>query len=307
MKYRKPVGQRETGEREEISDFMNTDQLEREASAGVPATPRCEVSVVIPALNEVQSVGDVVRGIPRQMLQSLGYVTEVIVVDNGSTDGTGDAARAAGATVVLEPNRGYGRAYKSGYCCARGEFVVSLDADLTYPTHMLADLIRKMDQEGYDFVTTSRKTPAGRGAMGILNRVGNTVLSFLYSQVFGIPLEDFQSGMWIIRRQTLASLNLVSDGMPFSNEVKVKAIQRTKRWLQVPIEYHPRVGNSKLRPWRDGWATLELLFRLRTGRLEAASGDPRRDERRSPLLALLPFARTNDPPGPTANPAPNVK
>jgi hypothetical protein len=136
---------------------------------------------------------------------------------------------------------------------------------------MIYDLIRKMDQEGYDFVTTRRMTPAGAGTMSILNRVGNAVLSFLYSRVFGIPLKDFQSGMWIIRRQTLASLDLVSDGMPFSNEVKVKAIQRTTRWLQVPIEYHPRVGNSKLRPWRDGWATLELLLRLRIGRLEAAS------------------------------------
>ncbi|MFQ5860792.1 MAG: glycosyltransferase family 2 protein [Dehalococcoidia bacterium] len=232
--------------------------------------------MVIPALNEIQSIKTVVASIPKDTLHALGYEVEIIVVDNGSADGTGDAACEAGATVVVEPRPGYGCAYKAGYAQARGEILISLDADLTYPSEVIPELARKMDQEGYDFITTNRMAELAKESMGLRSRLGNKFLSFASARLCGIPLQDFQSGMWLIRRTLLDQLHLASDGMPFSNELKIQAVQRARHWLEVPIEYRPRVGPSKLRAWRDGWATLFTLLRLRWTRQPSTDLRPER-------------------------------
>lgn len=224
------------------------------------------VSIVIPALDEAQSIRASIERIPIDRLAALGVDFEIIVVDNGSTDGTSDIAREAGATVVLELRRGYGRAYKTGYGRARGDIIASMDADLTYPSEVIPDLVNAMLTQEYDFITTNRMSGLAEGSMTLGNRLGNQVLSFLGSRIFGIPLKDLQSGMWIIRRSLLEALDLQADGMSFTDEIKIRALAGSDRWLEVPIVYRPRLGVSKLRPMRDGWAMLVTIVRVGIGR-----------------------------------------
>jgi len=224
------------------------------------------ISIVIPALNEEQAIERVVRSVPRDELASLGYETQVLVVDNGSTDRTGELARAAGAEVVLEPNRGYGRAYKAGFAHATGDIVVSADADLTYPLETLPELVSLMVSDGLEFISANRLKAMAEGAMSFRNRVGNTLLSIMVRLLFRVKLADSQSGMWLVRKDLLDRLELKSDGMPLSAEIKIKAIRLAKAWREVPIEYRPRVGEAKLRVWRDGFQNVMSLLRLRLGR-----------------------------------------
>ncbi len=229
------------------------------------------VSIVIPALDEAQSIRKVINSIPTAELRLMGYDAEIIVVDNGSVDGTGDAAREEGATVVLEPRRGYGRACRTGYARASGEIIVSLDADLTYPAELIPELIRRMDREDYDFITTDRLTSLTDGAMTRLNRLGNTLLGLVARSLFHIPVQDLQSGMWLIRRTLADRLSFECEGMSFTNEIKIRALAMCRRWVEVPIEYRRRLGVSKLKPLRDGWGMLSTVMRLglawQTGRI----------------------------------------
>ena len=219
------------------------------------------LSVVIPALNESKAIRQVVASVPVRELAGIGYTTQIVVVDNGSTDGTGDMARQAGADVVLEPNRGYGRAYKAGYRRATGDIIVSADADMTYPLETLPQLVQQMDRNGLDLLTTNRFGMMAKGAMPLRNKMGNALLTFLTTLLTGLRLKDSQSGMWIIRKSLLDKLDLKSDGMPLSQELKIKACRRTRAWREVPIVYRQRVGEPKLRPWRDGLSNLWHLFR----------------------------------------------
>ncbi|MBI4308665.1 MAG: glycosyltransferase family 2 protein [Chloroflexi bacterium] len=227
------------------------------------ATPQRALSVVIPALNESKAIQQVVASVPVQELARIGYATQIVVVDNGSTDGTGDLARQAGAEVVVEPNRGYGRAYKAGYRHARGEIIVSADADMTYPLETLPELVQMMDRDRLDFLTTNRFALMDRGAMPFRNKAGNALLTFLTTLLFGLRLKDSQSGMWLVRRSLLDRITLKSDGMPLSQELKIKACKLTRTWREAPIVYRQRVGEAKLRPWRDGLANLWHLFQSR--------------------------------------------
>jgi glycosyltransferase involved in cell wall biosynthesis len=224
------------------------------------------VSIILPALNEEEAIERAIRSVPRQELVALGYDTQVVVVDNGSTDRTGELARAAGAHVVFEPRRGYGRAYKTGIAEASGDVMVFADADLTYPLEKLPEMISLMVSQRLEFITCDRLTATSGKAMHLRNRIGNGLLSLIVRLLFRVKLADSQSGMWLVRRDLLDRLDLKSDGMPFSQELKIKAIRLANAWREVPIEYRPRVGEAKLRVWRDGFENVMSLLRLRFGR-----------------------------------------
>src|SRR5437667_1601742 len=115
-----------------------------------------KVTVVIPALNEEESIGYVLKEIPINALLEMGYETEVMVIDNGSKDKTGYIARRHGARVIVQPVRGYGNAYKAGFANALGDIIATGDADLIYPFAVLPDAVRLLRDEGYDFITTDR-------------------------------------------------------------------------------------------------------------------------------------------------------
>ena len=223
-----------------------------------------KVSVVIPALNEEEAIEAVVLAIPRDELRRMGFEVEVLVIDNGSEDRTAELARKAGAEVVFEPNRGYGRAYKTGFDNVQGQIIATADADLTYPVEDIPELVKLLEEENLDFITTNRFAKMESNAMSPRNRLGNSVLNLTTRLFFMIDLKDSQSGMWVFRKDLLNSMHLNSDGMPFSEELKLEACHFAKcRWREVPIEYRDRVGKVKLSCWRDGLLNLCYLFRKR--------------------------------------------
>jgi len=218
------------------------------------------ITVVIPCLNEKEGIGKVLRELP-------SFVDEVVVVDNGSTDGTATVARELGAHVVTELHRGYGRAYKSGFSCATGDIMVTLDGDHSYPVDALSYLLEAFLHSGVGFLSASRLPLLDNSAMSPKHMVGNRILSFVMSLLFFRWVNDSQSGMWIFRRDVLDKMQLTSDGMAFSEEIKIEAIKNPHiGFREIFISYSQRLGEKKLRPWRDGFQNLMFLFRKRVGR-----------------------------------------
>ena len=217
------------------------------------------VTVVIPCLNEKEGIGEVLRELP-------SFVDEIVVVDNGSTDGTAAVARELGAHVVTELHRGYGRAYKSGFSRATGDIIVTLDGDHSYPVDALSYLLEAFMHSGVGFLSASRLPLLDRTAMSPKHKVGNRILSLAMSVLFLRWVHDSQSGMWIFQRDVLGKMRLTSDGMAFSEEIKIEAIRNSHiGFREIFISYSQRLGEKKLRPWRDGFQNLMFLFRKRLG------------------------------------------
>jgi glycosyltransferase involved in cell wall biosynthesis len=218
------------------------------------------VSVVIPCLNEEAGVADVVKDAWAGIANS-GRHGEVIVIDNCSTDRSVEMAEEAGARVVQEPRRGYGSAYLRGLAEARGEYVVMADADGTYPVHDLPAFVDLLEA-GNDLVLGSRfKGRIHQGAMPWTHRwIGNPVLTFILNVFFGVRVSDAHCGMRAIRRSALPRLELQATGMEFASEMILKASKRKLRVGEIPIEYQPRIGESKLNTWRDGWRHLRFML-----------------------------------------------
>jgi glycosyltransferase involved in cell wall biosynthesis len=218
-----------------------------------------EVSVVIPCLNEAESIEACVLA-ARTALDEGGHEGEVVVVDNGSTDGSGALAEAAGARVVEEPRRGYGNAYLAGLATARGRYIVMLDADLTYDAAELPRFVEALE-EGGDMVIGNRMESIRPGAMPWLHRrIGNPVLTGLANRLFGTKVKDVHCGMRAIRREVLPELALRTTGMEMASEMVIRAAKSGLEIRQFPIEYHPRAGESKLSTFRDGWRHLRFLL-----------------------------------------------
>jgi glycosyltransferase involved in cell wall biosynthesis len=224
------------------------------------------LSMVIPALNERENIDRLFEEIPFATLAAQGWETELLVVDNGSTDGTARAARRRGAKVLIQPVRGYGNAYKLGFANALGDVFVTGDADLTYPFDMLPELLLYFEEHELDFLSTNRLLPSNRHAMKSSHALGNHVLSAASSTLFHTPFKDSQSGMWIFRRYIWERLDVRSPGMAFSQELKHEAFLKQFRCGEVDIEYRPRGGKEKLNASRDG---VKNLVQLATHRARA--------------------------------------
>ena len=221
------------------------------------------VSVVIPALNE-NALKEVVLAIPQDNLKRMGFDVQVLVVVNSSEDKTAELARKAGAEVVYEARRGYGRACKAGFASATGNIIAVADADATYPVEDIPSLVKLLEDEKLDFITTNRLVDIDERAMSQRNRLGNRALSLMLKLLFRINIEDSQSGMWVLRKSILDELKLRSEGMSFSEELKVEACYFTKRrWREVPVRYRQRVGKTKLHFWSDGLRNLLYLVKKR--------------------------------------------
>ncbi len=224
-----------------------------------------KVSIVIPALNEGDGINKTIQAMPKAELQDMGYEVQVLVVDNGSNDGTGDLARRAGAEVVFEPRRGYGRAFKTGFAQAQGDIIATADADATYPVEDIPRLVRILEEEKLDFLTTNRFALMDKDAMSFRNKVGNTILSLAVRVLFRLNVRDPESGMWVFRKEVLDKLRLGSDIWPFSHELKLEACYFNKhRWKEVPIRYGARIGETKLLSgWKVGFTDLFHIIKKR--------------------------------------------
>jgi hypothetical protein len=217
-----------------------------------------KISIIIPALNEEEAIGATLSSIPRERLEAKGYEVEVLVIDGGSRDKTRDVAESMGARVIVEPRRGYGRAYKTGFENCTGDIIVTGDADGTYPFEKIPELLRML--EGFDFLTTDRFASMEEGAMSRMHYIGNQMLSFALRLLYRVDVKDSQSGMWIFRKEILKDLDLRADGMEFSEEIKAEAFRKC-RAREVPIHYGKRIGEKKIRSFRDGFKNLAYLFR----------------------------------------------
>ena len=217
------------------------------------------ITAVIPCLNEEIGISEVLREVPP-------FVDEVIVVDNGSTDRTAVIARDMGAHVISELHRGYGKAYKSGFSRATGDIIVTLDGDHSYPVDALSYLLEAFMHCRVGFLSASRFPMLNDAAMTSKHKFGNRILSLAMSVLFLRWIHDSQSGMWVFRRDALSKMKLISDGMAFSEEIKIEAIKnRDIGFREIFISYSQRVGEKKLMPWRDGFQNLMFLFRKRFG------------------------------------------
>jgi glycosyltransferase involved in cell wall biosynthesis len=230
------------------------------------------LSVVIPALNEAGNLAAVMETIPFAELSRAGWDTEVVVVDNASTDGTGQVARSLGARVVDQPRRGYGNAYQAGFDAVSGDVIATGDADRTYPFDALPHLLSALDEQGADFLTTNRLLRENRGAMKRSHTLANHALSAVSRTLFRNELRDSQSGMWVFRREVWKGLDVRSPGMAFSQEIKNAAGRAGYRVLEVPIEYRPRGGDVKLNAFSDGFGNLRQLFEHRFRRADGENG-----------------------------------
>lgn len=218
------------------------------------------LTVIIPCLNEEQGIEMVLRAMP-------DFVDEVIVVDNNSTDGTSKVARSLGAKVIREDVRGYGRSYKRGFAQATGDLIITLDGDHSYPVDALSYLIEAFRHLEVDFLNASRFPVRDTHAMSFRNKFGNLVLSLAMSLLFFRWVRDSQSGMWVFRRSILKEMRLVSDGMAFSEEIKIEALRRPHiRFGEISIQYSSRLGETKLNVWRDGLYNLAFMLRKRFSR-----------------------------------------
>jgi len=221
-----------------------------------------KVSVVIPTMNEEESIGDVMDEI-NAALSGRDY--EVLIVDTESTDKTREIARSKGARVVEEPRRGYGRAYKTGFEEAEGDVIVTLDADCTYPASKIPQILVMIEDEGYEFISTDRLSNVSSDVMGRMHRFGNWVLKATMNILFRTDINDSQSGMWVFKSSALRHLNVTSDGMPFSEEIKIEAIKKGVKFDEVPIEYRERKGEAKIRTLKDGFKNFFFLWKKRFG------------------------------------------
>ena len=224
--------------------------------------PRPEVSIVMPCLNEAETLGICIEKAQR-WLDDNGVIGEVIVADNGSTDGSQRIAEAMGARVVQVEMKGYGNALMGGIAAARGQYIVMGDADDSYDFTDLQPFIEKL-RFGYDLVVGNRFTGGIKPrAMPALHRyLGNPVLSELGRLFFQSPCGDFHCGLRAFRKQSLLKMDLRTTGMEFASEMIVKATLHKLKIAEVPTTLSPD-GRSRaphLRSWRDGWRHLRFLL-----------------------------------------------
>jgi glycosyltransferase involved in cell wall biosynthesis len=224
-----------------------------------------KVSVVIPTMNEEKAIGTVLDAV-HAALKPTGLPYEILIVDTNSKDRTREIAVSKGAIVVDEPRRGYGRAYKTGFEKANGEFIATLDADCTYPAEDIPKFLEMLEKEKLDFIIGDRLSTMKKGVMSSKHKFGNWVLVKTSNLLFGTKLRDSQSGMWVFRHSILPKLTLVSDRMALSEEIKIEAKLKGMRMREVPIEYRPRAGEVKLNTWKDGYGNLRYMWRKKFGK-----------------------------------------
>src|SRR6185503_18557169 len=221
-----------------------------------------ELSIIMPCLNEAETVGICIEKAQR-CLVALGVSGEVLIADNGSTDGSDQIACQRGARVVHVETRGYGSALMGGIAAARGKFIIMGDADDSYDFTALAPFIEKL-HEGYDLVLGNRfKGGIRLKAMPALHRfLGNPVLSGIGRLFFRSPCKDFHCGLRGFSKAAITALDLRTTGMEFASEMIVKATLRKFKIAEVPtsLSRSGRTRRSHIRSWRDGWRHLRFLL-----------------------------------------------
>jgi glycosyltransferase involved in cell wall biosynthesis len=229
------------------------------SSPKVSQTPL--VSVVMPCLNEEQAIGSCIQKI-KQTFKRANIYGEIVVCDNGSSDQSVEIAESMGVRVVHQPIQGYGNAYLEGFLAAKGDYLIMGDADDTYDFSLIPQFLDKLIHEKYDFVTGSRYLhPAGNQSNPWLHRwFGNPALTSILNLLFGTRYTDVYCGFRGFSRKAYDIIKPVSPGMEFNLELAINAGLGGLKIAEIPICLHPRKGESKLSPIRDGWRSLRMML-----------------------------------------------
>lgn len=241
-------------------------QVPQSTQPGALALRRPSVTILLPAKNEEGGIEATFCALPIPRLRELGYPLEILVADGKSHDRTRDIALAHGARVIQQLGKGKGRGVRSALDVARGDYVVMLDADATYPAKAIPAFVAMLE-EGYDVVMGSRFM--GRieeGAMKRVNRVGNHGLSALASALYGRRCTDVCTGMWAFRRDLVRGLGLTSTHFEVEAELFARSAKAGLRIAELPITYGRREGETKLGSVSDGLKIGMALLRYRFGR-----------------------------------------
>ncbi len=228
-------------------------------------TDPVELTILMPCLNEAETLARCIEKAKRG-IASAGVTGEIVVADNGSTDGSQAIAEKLGARVVAVKEKGYGSALRGGIAASKGRYILMGDADDSYDFSE-ADRFVKKFREGFDLVMGCRLPIGGGtimpGAMPWKNRwIGNPILSFIGRLFFKCPAHDFHAGLRAFSKEALEKMDLQTTGMEFASEMVIKATLKRFRIAEVPITLH-KDGRSRpphLRPWRDGWRHLRFML-----------------------------------------------
>jgi len=215
------------------------------------------ISLVIPTLNEEKAIGKVLAEIPRHI------VDEVIIVDS-STDNTPKIAEEMEAKVIRELRKGYGRALQTGIENAMGDVIVYMDGDHSYNPQEISKMVESILNGEHDIVLGSRiSRKMLPKSMNFLNKFGNLALSLIFDLFFLKKVKDTQSGFRAVKKASLKNLTYRDYGMPYVTEQLIKLAKRGVRIGEVPITYRPRIGETKLCAWTDGFKILKCMFKGR--------------------------------------------
>jgi glycosyltransferase involved in cell wall biosynthesis len=222
-----------------------------------------KIAIVLPTLNEREAVGNVLDGVKDAMD---GYEYQILVVDGRSIDGTDEVARKKGAEVIYQRGKGYGEALKTGFFYARkrldARVIVMMDADFSYDPKDIPGLVAPILKDKADLVVGNRFAGIQKGAMPLVNRVGNKLLYLIAKLTLRLNIYDTQSGIRAFRSELLDSMDMMTRGMPFAIEMLAEALSADARIHETPVRYRPRVGKTKLNPIKDGGRILGIIVRL---------------------------------------------
>ena len=222
------------------------------------------VCIIIPTLNEAETIGKVIDEIPRQVLEQAGYEVEVMVVDCNSTDGTKQIAEEKGARVIIEPRPGKGRAMRTALEATEAEFIFMLDGDYTYPPCYIVEMLELLC-DTYPVVIGSRlRGQIEKGGMSLTNLIGNRLLTLMANILYRTKLSDLCTGYWGLRCEVIPNLNLTANGFDFEAELFSEVAKKGYQIGEVPILYRRRQSPPKLNSIRDGlkigWALISRRF-----------------------------------------------
>jgi len=222
-----------------------------------------KVSIILPALNEAETIGKVIQEIPREKLEQEGYQVEVVVVDNNSTDQTGRIATEKGARVIAESRKGKGRAVRTAFEQVKADFVFMLDADYTYPATYIPDMLKLLNQ-GYSVVIGSRlKGNREKGSISRLNIIGNHLLTLMAKVLYRARISDVCTGYWGFKGEVIPRLNLSATGFNLEAELFAQVAKNGYRIGEVPINYRRRPSRSKLHSIKAGASIGRTLLARR--------------------------------------------
>ncbi len=222
-----------------------------------------KVCVILPALNECETIGRVIDDILNEHIERSGYKLEILVADNGSTDSTRSVAEKRGAKVIVEPATGKGRAIRTAFESVNGDFIFMLDADYTYPATHISEMLEFLGN-GYDVMMGSRlKGRIEDGAMSKMNLIGNHLLTLLANILYGTKISDLCTGYWGFRGAVVRNLKLDAIGFDLEANMFVEIVKKGYKIGEVPIDYGRRIAPPKLNSLTDGFKIGQLLIKKR--------------------------------------------